>query len=180
MCSFEVKSQRAPGRRDPARIAVQARQAQRQRQLGQRQLNAALALGWYSDFSAPRGPNLALSPWDWLALVGRAWFARSFTRDPVAGLLAQLAGREGRAPRRPRRFQAQLDALHTRLQQALGAEGDVTALVCRHPAQVVATPTRVDVHLALAELPLALRLAGLDRDPGWVPAAGRALAFHFE
>lgn len=143
-------------------------------------LNAALALGWYSDFSAPRGPNLALSPWDWLALVGRAWFARSFTRDPVAGLLAQLAGREGRAPRRPRRFQAQLDALHTRLQQALGAEGDVTALVCRHPAQVVATPTRVDVHLALAELPLALRLAGLDRDPGWVPAAGRALAFHFE
>lgn len=143
-------------------------------------LNAALAMGWYSDFTAPRGPNLALSPWDWLALVGRAWFARSFTHDPVAGLLVQLAGREARTLRRPRGFQAQLDALHTRLQQALGAEGDVTALVCRHHAEVVATPTRVDVHLALAELPLALRLAGLDRDPGWIPAAGRALAFHFE
>lgn len=143
-------------------------------------LNAALAMGWYSDFTAPRGPNLALSPWDWLALVGRAWFPRSFTRDPVAGLLAQLAGREGRAPRRPRGFQARLDTLHTRLQQALGAEGEVAALVCRHHAEVVATPTRVDVHLALAELPLALRRAGLDRDPGWLPAAGRALAFHFE
>lgn len=143
-------------------------------------LNAALAMGWYSDFSAPRGPNLALSPWDWLALVGRAWFARAFTRDPVAGLLAQLAGREGRAPRRPRGFQAQLDTLHTRLQLALGAEAEVRVLVCRHRAEVVATPTRVDVHLALAELPLALRLAGLDRDPGWLPAAGRALAFHFE
>lgn len=143
-------------------------------------LNAALAMGWYSDFTAPRGPNLALSPWDWLTLVGRAWFAKSFTRDPVAGLLAQLAGREVRTLRRPRGFQAQLDALHTRLQQALGAEGEVTTLVCRHHAEVVATPTRVDVHLALAELPLALRLAGLDRDPGWIPAAGRALAFHFE
>jgi len=143
-------------------------------------LNAALAMGWYSDFSAPRGPNLKLSPWDWLALVGRAWFPRSFARDPVAGLLAQLAGREARALRRPRGFQAQLDALHTRLQQALGAEGDVAARVCRHCAEVAVTPTRVDVHLALAELPLALRTAGLDRDPGWIPAAGRALAFHFE
>lgn len=143
-------------------------------------LNAALAMGWYSDFTAPRGPNLALSPWDWLALVGRAWFARAFTRDPLAGLLAQLAGREGRAPQRPRGFRVQLDTLHTRLQQALGAEGEVAALVCRHRAEVSVTPTRVDVHMALAELPLALRLAGLDRDPGWVPAAARALAFHFE
>ncbi len=143
-------------------------------------LNAALAMGWYSDFSAPRGPNLKLSPWDWLALVGQAWFTKSFSRDPVAGLLAQLAGREARALRRPRGFQAQLDALHTRLQQALGEESDVAALVCRHRAEVAVTPTRVDVHLALAGLPLALRLAGLDRDPGWIPAAGRALAFHFE
>jgi hypothetical protein len=143
-------------------------------------LNAALAMGWYSDFTAPRGPNLKLSPWDWLALVGRAWFPRSFARDPVAGLLAQLAARQGRVLRRPRGWQAQLDALHTRLQQALGEAGDVRALVCRHGAEVAVTPTRVDVHLALAGLPLALRLAGLDRDPGWIPAAGRVLAFHFD
>jgi hypothetical protein len=25
-----------------------------------------------------------------------------------------------------------------------------------------------------------VRLAGLDRDPGWVPAAGRRVAFHYE
>jgi hypothetical protein len=41
-------------------------------------------------------------------------------------------------------------------------------------------PERVDVDLALADLPLPLRLAGLDRDPGWLPAEGRAIAFHFQ
>jgi len=35
------------------------------------------------------------------------------------------------------------------------------------------------VRLSLTELPLEIRLAGLDRDPGWIPAAGRFLAFHF-
>lgn len=39
---------------------------------------------------------------------------------------------------------------------------------------------RVDVGLALADLPLPLRLAGLDRDPGWLPAEGRTIAFHFD
>jgi hypothetical protein len=42
------------------------------------------------------------------------------------------------------------------------------------------TPTRVDVLMKLNELPIAIRLAGLDRDPGWVPAAGRFVAFRFE
>jgi hypothetical protein len=37
----------------------------------------------------------------------------------------------------------------------------------------------VDVHLSLADLPLAIRVAGLDRDAGWIPAAGRDLRFHF-
>ena len=36
-----------------------------------------------------------------------------------------------------------------------------------------------DLTLSLADLPIELRLAGLDRDPGWVPAAGRYIAFHF-
>jgi hypothetical protein len=38
---------------------------------------------------------------------------------------------------------------------------------------------RIDIDLALADLPLPLRLAGLDRDPGWLPAEGRTIAFHF-
>jgi hypothetical protein len=39
---------------------------------------------------------------------------------------------------------------------------------------------RIDVTLALADLPVQLRLAGLDRDPGWLPAEGRAVALHFQ
>jgi hypothetical protein len=42
------------------------------------------------------------------------------------------------------------------------------------------TATHVDVMLSLADLPIAIRFAGLDRNPGWIPAAGRYLAFHFE
>ncbi len=41
-------------------------------------------------------------------------------------------------------------------------------------------PQRIDVDLALADLPLPLRLAGLDRDPGWLPAEGRSIALHFQ
>jgi hypothetical protein len=31
----------------------------------------------------------------------------------------------------------------------------------------------------LATLPIELRIAGLDRDPGWIPSAGRSISFHF-
>jgi hypothetical protein len=37
----------------------------------------------------------------------------------------------------------------------------------------------VDVHLGLDDLPISLRVAGLDRDPGWIPAAGRSVRLHF-
>jgi len=239
-------------------------------------LNVALALGLYGDFTQPRVPGIALSPWDWLALVGRMWFGREFENDPVWTLLAELAGRlppqppgrdfappetwsvpaawlapwgpvvdlevcptrerlqiwhsagfvaidvrreRGRRPLRQAhilcaRHDALRDArltrmgkrlsrratdlpcgrslarwmgwilpyLDARLKRALGTEdaSSVAAQVCRHPARLRCTATHLDVHLSLAKLPLALRIAGLDRDPGWIPAAGRTVAFHFE
>jgi hypothetical protein len=72
--------------------------------------------------------------------------------------------------------------LRVRIHRALGArdpDASVRLLVCL-PARVRASETRVDVRFALAELPIEIRLAGLDRDPGWVPAAGRFVAIHFE
>jgi hypothetical protein len=45
---------------------------------------------------------------------------------------------------------------------------------------VVVTETRLDVTFALERLPVEVRLSGLDRDPGWVPAAGRYVAFNYE
>ena len=145
-------------------------------------LNAALALNLYADFTSPRGRNLRISPWDWLALIGRAWFGREFVRDPVWKLLAELAGRERRYVRRPRWLKAQIETLLARLVLAIGEErsADIPTFVCRHRGEIVASDSRVDVYLALADLPIALRIAGLDRDPGWIPAAGRSIAFHFE
>jgi len=57
---------------------------------------------------------------------------------------------------------------------------EAVRLLCALPARVVATATHVDVFISLNDLPIEVRLAGLDRDPGWVPAAGRFIAFHFE
>lgn len=47
------------------------------------------------------------------------------------------------------------------------------------PGRAVIDEARLDVHFALAALPITLRLAGLDRDPGWLPSEGRDLRFHF-
>jgi hypothetical protein len=35
------------------------------------------------------------------------------------------------------------------------------------------------VRFSLADLPMALRMAGVDRNPGWLPAEGRAISFEF-
>ena len=47
------------------------------------------------------------------------------------------------------------------------------------PGRVMVTATHVDVVLSLQHVDLAARAAGLDRDPGWVPALGRIVLFHF-
>jgi hypothetical protein len=53
-------------------------------------------------------------------------------------------------------------------------------LLCRQPARVLITPAHLHVTFALETLPVEVRLSGLDRDPGWIPAAGRAVTFAFE
>ena len=75
-----------------------------------------------------------------------------------------------------------LPYLRARLARALGSGGAraLRRLVFEHEARVDVTATRLDVTFELARLPLEVRLAGLDRDAGWVPAAGRYVAFHFE
>ena len=72
--------------------------------------------------------------------------------------------------------------VRARLQYALGMADidELARVVCEHQAHIYVSATHVDIFLALETLPIALRCAGLDRDPGWVPAAGRYIAFHFE
>jgi hypothetical protein len=232
-------------------------------------INLGLFLNLYGDFTTPLSPGLALSIWDFLALLGRRLCGDRVREDAVWALLAGLAGRredeppghdffpadEWRLPpdwlapfagrrvwewaagggrlrvRHPagflvldvplradegrgrqladelrayggrfnftlRRAKSEIVAgveggalerwlerltpyVNTRLRGALG-RGEAARLVCEHEARVVVTETRLDVTFALARLPFEVRLSGLDRDPGWVPAAGRRVAFHYE
>jgi hypothetical protein len=73
--------------------------------------------------------------------------------------------------------------LRARLPRALGFPTGSTAaltLLLEQPARVQTTATYVRVFFSLAQHPLEIRVAGLDRDPGWVPAAGRNFAFYYE
>lgn len=156
-------------------------------------VNLALFLGFYSDFTKPSSRGLALPLWDFVALVGEGLAGPALRADAVWKLLARLADRDeseepgcALSPRRRlavRRWLGRLiPRLRARLADALGviAETDVSRVLLEMPARVWVTLTRVDVSFALAELPVAVRCSGLDRDPGWLPATGRSLYFHFD
>jgi hypothetical protein len=87
-------------------------------------------------------------------------------------------------PRRPlARWNARMTAYcRARLEAVLDIEPGESAaeLLLAHRARVFATPSHLDVVLSLETLPVSIRRAGLDRDPGWIPAARRYLTFHFE
>lgn len=74
--------------------------------------------------------------------------------------------------------------VRARLARALGLAPDdaeeLERTLLLHEARLFVTESHVDVVFALTQLPLAVRIAGLDRDIGWIPAAGRHLFFHFE
>jgi hypothetical protein len=71
--------------------------------------------------------------------------------------------------------------LTARLARSTGLPRDrVVARLLARPGRVQRAGIRVWVRMSLAELPLELRLAGLDRDLGWLPAAGCELFYLFE
>lgn len=69
--------------------------------------------------------------------------------------------------------------VRARLVRAL-ARDNAAEFLCRVPGTIEIGPMHVDVHYSLQSYPAEIRLAGLDRDPGWVPAAGRYVAYHFD
>jgi hypothetical protein len=72
--------------------------------------------------------------------------------------------------------------VRARLLIALGQtnEEETTRLLCEQRAKVFVTPTHLDVVFSLQDLPIEIRLSGLDRNPGWIPFAGKFVAFHYE
>jgi hypothetical protein len=172
-------------------------------------INLGIYLGLYGDFTMPAKPGIELNIWDFVALLGRELVGEVIEHDPVWLVLAKLSGREvdtseslpdqlslPELPTEPldqillsniklqdlKKWLAQLVPLvrrRLRLAFGLNQTGNPGPLLVAHAGFVRVTPTHIDVTFALAELPLMIRIAGLDRDPGWVPAAGRLVAFHF-
>jgi hypothetical protein len=58
------------------------------------------------------------------------------------------------------------------------ARQSLRRLVAR-PAIVAATRTHIDLLMHHSQVDVAVRLAGLDVDPGWVPWLGRVVQFHY-
>lgn len=164
-------------------------------------LNIALSLGLYGDFTQPQAPGLPLSPWQFLRAAGQALGGPAVRADPLFNwLIAMDPSPPPRTPlpagwrpppgcpvalAQPLAAPASLRVLwplvRARLALALGLPPtQAVAATLRLPAQVRARAGRVDVCASLAHLPLSVRLAGLDRDPGWLPAAGCDIRFHFE
>ena len=81
----------------------------------------------------------------------------------------------GAAPAAERRFGEAVGAFVSWLLRSSGIA--VSSLMS--PGLVRVTSTHVDVVLGLDDVDLAARMAGLDRDPGWVPLLGRIVLFHF-
>ena len=79
------------------------------------------------------------------------------------------------APTPERRFREAVGAFVSWLLRSRGIA--ITSLMS--PGLVRVTGTHVDVMLSLEDVDLAVRVAGLDRDPGWVPMLGRIVLFHF-
>jgi hypothetical protein len=155
-------------------------------------INVGIALGLYGDFTQPLQPGIDLPIWDFLTIVARGLLRRRQRADPIWLLLRNLAGPR-RAPGEdcvcppewPTRrdwFSGLVSSARTYLRKNLDVNQKVSLgeLVCAHAARVELGPVYLDVHLSLEDLPIAIRMAGLDRDPGWVPSAGRHVAFHFD
>jgi len=149
----------------------------------------ATAAGEAWRWSTSRGRLLVTHPAGFpvidVALRGRAPFAAA--RSELARYGAHPSARQGRVqhPTPGRAVDRWIDLVaayvRVRLVTALGLDGprDLARVLFRHSAEVHTTPAAVHVRLSLDSLPLAIRIVGLDRDPGWIPAARRAVAFEF-
>lgn len=99
-----------------------------------------------------------------------------------AGFPLTLRSGDPRLPRGPQaRWTAALALyLQARLAPALDMDGaEAVRLTIARPAAVTCAGDRVTVTFELETHPLALRLAGLDRDPGYLPASRRDVRFVF-
>lgn len=65
------------------------------------------------------------------------------------------------------------------LKPAEHEDADIIKTVLFTDARLYVTAAHVDIVMGLDRISLPVRMAGLDRDPGWQPQFGRVILFHF-
>jgi len=151
-------------------------------------INLALFLEIYSDFTSPVEQfHDDLSIWDFVMMVGREINQDRDLDDPIWTGLQDLQNYHDNPENpeilsKPTWLTELLPHIKARLILALGIESEdsLAEILLEHYAKVIITPTHLDVFFSLADHPIEIRLSGLDRNPGWVPAAGRFIAFHYD
>src|SRR5215213_4983383 len=154
-------------------------------------INLAIFLEIYSDFMSPVEKfHDDLSIWDFVMIVGSEINGGRDLDDPIwTGLqdLQDVQNHENpvnleNPVNKPTWLTDLLPHIKARLVLALGldTEDSLAQILLHHYAKVTITPTHLDVFFSLTDHPIELRLSGLDRNPGWVPAAGRFIAFHYD
>jgi len=151
-------------------------------------INLAIFLEIYSDFTSPVEQfHDDLSIWDFVAIVGREINQDQDLGDPIWTRLQDLQDVHDNPENpeilsKPAWLTDLLPHIKARLILALGIESEdsLAEILLHHYAKLIITPTHLDVFFSLSDHPIEIRLSGLDRNPGWVPAAGRFIAFHYD
>lgn len=150
-------------------------------------VNLAIRLQIYGDFTQPpaRNPEIPLARF--LARIAERACGEAIREDAIWSALARLAGdgEELSALESDSPIDRLIDEMQPDLEGLAACAPDLPAgaalaWLCRTPARVLIGRTRLDVFFALASHPIAIRIAGIDRNPGWVPAAGRVISFHYD
>ena len=160
------------------------------------------AFGWPASAEDPWRLASTTGTWGALEALARGLLGDRLGDDPLWRLLAHLDGREpdtmprdaetpksadltapvpGLPPALAAWTRTVLPEVEARLVDALALDGpaSVPEVVLLRDAAVHTTRSHVDVVFPLASAGLAVRRAGLDADPGWVPSAGRVVLFHY-
>jgi hypothetical protein len=117
--------------------------------------------------------------WDFIELVARDLLSDEGPDDPLWASLRDLAD-----PTAPPDELSPEDrgTLLTRVREHINlvlAVDDAAGFLVRRRGRVVRSPSHLDVHFSLERHPIEIRLARLDRNPGWIAAAGVHVGFHF-
>ncbi len=153
-------------------------------------VNALLEDGLYPDFTRPRDPGLPVPLWALLAALASAW--RLAPGEVLQQALAErcpgwtwplaMPAAPGAAagPWAPW-LVAYARSLRRRLCRRLEwrASAWPRMLTLAQPARLWLSEAEWVAEFDLAAHDVAWRLAGLDRDPGWLPSAGCTLRFRF-